>query len=123
MTTIFSRQESQPTSIRALTILVGIFASLPLGYAENTSRGAFAEVRDTTTGVPEVGARCTFTFMPSQTIVGPVISDSEGNAKASGKSTDRWFDVTCADVPGPGMGTKSGIGLNDNGTTVVVVLT
>ncbi len=122
MTKAMSRQVSQPTSIAALAVFVGIFIILPLAYAQGTPSKAVAEARDTITGVPEVGARCVFTFYPSHTFVGPVIADSNGNAEASPTDlNDTWFDVTCANVPGPGMGTQSGIGLEPNGTSIIVL--
>lgn len=122
MTKAMSRQVLQPTAITTLAVFVGVFIILPLAYAQNTSRDAVAEARDTITGVPEAGARCVFTFYPSLTFVGPVIADSNGNAKASPSDpADTWFDVTCANVPGPGMGTQSGIGLEPGETSIIVL--
>jgi len=122
MAKTISRQVLQPTSIAALAVFVGIFMILPLAYAQGIPSKAVAEVRDSNTGVPQPGARCVFTFYPSHTFVGPVIADSNGNAGASPTdSNDTWFDVTCANVPGPGMGTQSGIGLEPNGTSIIVL--
>jgi hypothetical protein len=109
--------------IKALTVIIGMSAFAPLTFAEETDTEVRIEVRDATRGFPEAGAMCTFFFMPSYAIVGPVIADSDGVSIASTVPTDTWFDVNCVDQKGGGMGGKSGFGLTAHDTTVLVVLT